>query len=129
MPTSRAQSAGTAPIDPARAKLVDAARTSWIGRLIDLSRRNNLLFYRPILTSSIDLTIQGPGLLELLAGRSVTGEALLPTQPRGRGASWRLHVRLKRTARKKDLRLSISLSDSRAGNRTMAVAILGRRFS
>jgi hypothetical protein len=78
MPTPRAQSAGTAPIDPARAQLVDAARTAWIGRLIDLSRRNNLLFYRPIPTSSIDLTTQNPGLLELLAGRSVTGESLLP---------------------------------------------------
>ncbi|HTF62683.1 MAG TPA: AAA domain-containing protein, partial [Edaphobacter sp.] len=78
MPTPRAQSAGTAPIDPARAQLVDAARAAWIGRLIDLSRRNNLLFYRPIPTSSIDLTTQNPGLLELLSGRSVTGETLLP---------------------------------------------------
>jgi hypothetical protein len=58
MPMPRAQSAGTAPIDPARTKLVDAARTAWIGRLIDLSRRNNLLFYRPIPTSSIDLSTQ-----------------------------------------------------------------------
>jgi hypothetical protein len=48
MPMPRAQSTSTAPIDPARAKLVDAARTAWIGRLIDLSRRNNFLFYRPI---------------------------------------------------------------------------------
>jgi hypothetical protein len=55
MSTPRAQSAGTAPIDPARAKLVEAARTAWIGRLIDLSRRNNLLFYRPVATGSIDL--------------------------------------------------------------------------
>src|ERR1700758_4992133 len=73
MPTPRAQSAGTATIDPARAQLVDAARTAWIGRLMDLSRRNNLLFYRPVPTSSIDLTTQNPGLLGLLAGRSVTG--------------------------------------------------------
>ena len=78
MPNPHGQTSGTAPIDPARAQLVDAARTAWIGRLIDLSRRNNLLFYRPIPTSSIDLTIQNPGLLELLAGRSVTGETLMP---------------------------------------------------
>jgi hypothetical protein len=78
MPISRAQSTSTAQIDPARAKLVDAARTAWIGRLIDLSRRNNLLFYRPVPTSSIDLTSQTPGLMDLLGGRPVTGETLLP---------------------------------------------------
>jgi hypothetical protein len=70
MPTPSAQSTSTAPIDPARAKLVDAARNAWIGRLIDLSRRNNLLFYRPIPTSSIELTTQSSGLLDLLAGKS-----------------------------------------------------------
>ncbi|MDX6459532.1 MAG: mismatch endonuclease, patch repair protein [Acidobacteriaceae bacterium] len=47
MPTPRAQYAGTAPIDPARAQLVDAARTAWIGRLIDLSRRNPRKFRIP----------------------------------------------------------------------------------
>jgi hypothetical protein len=78
MPTPSAQSASTAPTDPARAKLVDAARAAWIGRLIDLSRRNNLLFYRPIPTSSIDLTTQSPSLQELLGGKSVSGEILLP---------------------------------------------------
>ena len=51
------------------------------------------------------------------------------TQTREQAASWRSHVRLKRTARKKVLRRSISLLDSRAGNRTMAAAILGRRCS
>jgi hypothetical protein len=60
MPTSRPQSAGNAPIDPARIQLVDAARTAWIGRLIDLSRRNNLLFYRPMPSSSIDLPKESP---------------------------------------------------------------------
>jgi hypothetical protein len=60
MPTSRPQSAGDAPIDPARIQLVDAARTAWIGRLIDLSRCNNLLFYRPISNSSIDLPKESP---------------------------------------------------------------------
>jgi hypothetical protein len=78
MPNPHGQTMGTAPIDPARVKLVDAARTAWIGRLIDLSHRNNLLFYRSIPTSSIDLTTQNPSLLELLAGRSVTAETLMP---------------------------------------------------
>jgi very-short-patch-repair endonuclease len=78
MPTSRPQSAGTPPVDPARTQLVDAARTAWIGRLIDLSRRNNLLFYRPIPTSSIDVPKESFCLLELLSGKPVTAEALLP---------------------------------------------------
>jgi hypothetical protein len=60
MPRSRPQSAGTPTIDPARSQLVDAARTAWIGRLIDLSRRNNLLFYRPMPSSSIDLPKESP---------------------------------------------------------------------
>jgi hypothetical protein len=71
---SRAQLAGTAPINPVRAQLVDPAPTAWIGWLIDLSRRNNLLFYQPIPTSSVDLTTPEFSLLELLAGRSVIGE-------------------------------------------------------
>ena len=78
MPTSRPQSASTSRVDPARIQLVDAARTAWIGQLIDLSRRNNLLFHRPVPTSSIDLTTQNPGLLELLAGPPFHGEADLP---------------------------------------------------
>jgi hypothetical protein len=78
MPMSRAQSAGNAPIDPARVQFVEAARTAWIGRLIDLSRRNNLLFYRAIPTSSIDVSKESPGLLDLLGGKAVTAETLLP---------------------------------------------------
>jgi hypothetical protein len=78
MPMHRAQSAGTAPVDPARTQLIDAARTAWIARLIDLSRRNNLLFYRPIPTSSIDIPEESPALLELLSGKTVTAETLLP---------------------------------------------------
>jgi hypothetical protein len=78
MPMLRAQSAGTAPVDPARTQLIDAARTAWIARLIDLSRRNNLLFYRPVPTSSIDVPKESSALLELLSGKTVTAETLLP---------------------------------------------------
>ena len=124
MPISRAQSTSTAQIDPARAKLVDAARTAWIGRLIDLSRRNNLLFYRPVPTSSIDLTSQTPGLLDLLDGKPVTGETLLPDPTRGPGGSSRLPEKPRRTARRRVFRPSILPSDSRAGSQMMAVAIL-----
>src|ERR1017187_9304520 len=33
-----------------RREAVDKARQSWIRKLIDLSRRNNLLYYRPLKT-------------------------------------------------------------------------------
>src|SRR6266566_1503516 len=35
-------------VDAARLKHVDQAREEWIRRLIDLSRRNNLLYYRSL---------------------------------------------------------------------------------
>jgi hypothetical protein len=38
----------TAPASAARGEAVDRARQSWIRKLIDLSRRNNLLYYRPL---------------------------------------------------------------------------------
>jgi very-short-patch-repair endonuclease len=34
--------------------LVDQARQSWIRKLIDLSRRNNLLYFRPLKTGTLD---------------------------------------------------------------------------
>ncbi|MFN0009321.1 MAG: AAA domain-containing protein [Planctomycetota bacterium] len=56
----------------ARRDLVDRARQGWIRRLVDLSRRNNLLYFRSTKTGTLDL----PGLLggshaDLLAGKSV----------------------------------------------------------
>ena len=75
-PTREQQAAGT--FDPARTRLIEAARAGWISRLIDLSRRNNLLYYRAIPTSSIDVPGTSPALTELLAGKMVTAQALLP---------------------------------------------------
>ncbi len=77
MSTLREQ-AGPIPVDAARVKLVEAARSGWISRLIDLSRRNNLLYYRSIPTSSLDIPGSSPALTELLAGKMVTAKSLLP---------------------------------------------------
>lgn len=77
MPTPSEQLPGTTPADPVRTRLVEAARTAWVSRLIDVSRRNNLLFYRPTPTSSIDVPETHPTLPALLAGKSVSLEALL----------------------------------------------------
>jgi hypothetical protein len=38
----------TAPPSAARGQAVDRARQSWTRNLIDLSRRNNFLYYRPL---------------------------------------------------------------------------------
>jgi hypothetical protein len=47
---------GGPPITEARRKTVEVARQSWIRKLIDLSRRNNLLYFRPLKTGTLDLS-------------------------------------------------------------------------
>ena len=48
----------TAPaaVSPERQAKVDTARRAWISRLVDTSRRNNLLFYRETKNGTLDLT-------------------------------------------------------------------------
>jgi very-short-patch-repair endonuclease len=38
-----------------RERLIDTARDGWMNRLIDLSRRNNLLFYKPVASGTLEL--------------------------------------------------------------------------
>jgi very-short-patch-repair endonuclease len=38
-----------------RERLIDTARDGWTNRLIDLSRRNNLLFYKPVASGTLEL--------------------------------------------------------------------------
>ena len=40
-----------------RTNLVDAAREGWTNRLIDLSRRNNLLYYKPTASTTLELPV------------------------------------------------------------------------
>lgn len=57
---------------------VDRARSAWISRLIDLSQRNNLLYFRPLKVGTIDLTLaDNDALAELLSGKSVSLKKLL----------------------------------------------------
>jgi len=59
----------TTPVSAARRGAVDRARQSWIRKLIDLSRRNNLLYYRPLKTGTLDLTsAESSGMATLLSG-------------------------------------------------------------
>ena len=55
-----------APISTARREAVDLARQSWIRKLIDLSRRNNLLYYRPLKTGTLDLSSADPSAMAVL---------------------------------------------------------------
>ena len=50
------QPAAASTVTPERQLKVDVARRAWISRLVDMSRRNNLLFYRETKTGSLDLT-------------------------------------------------------------------------
>jgi len=55
-----------------RRALVEKARQVWIRRLIDLSRRNNLLYYRPLKTGTLDLSLaDGERMEALLSGNTV----------------------------------------------------------
>jgi hypothetical protein len=55
-----------------RRAAVDRAREDWIRRLIDLSRRNNLLYFRDLKTSTLDLSDADPeAVLSFLQGESV----------------------------------------------------------
>lgn len=62
-----------------RRAVVDRARETWIKRLIDLSRRNNLLFFRPLKRGTLDLSTAEPEpLADLFEGVAVGLERLLP---------------------------------------------------
>jgi hypothetical protein len=55
-----------------RADRVDAAVQSWIGQLMDLGPRNNLVFYRDQRSGTLDLsTIPAPAISALVSGRPI----------------------------------------------------------
>src|SRR5579859_7468172 len=64
---------------PTRRALVDAARERWIRRLLDLSRRNNLLYFRELARGTLDLSDASPAALsDLTSGSAVPLTRLLP---------------------------------------------------
>jgi very-short-patch-repair endonuclease len=63
-----------------RGSLVEASRDAWKNRLIDLSRRNNLLFYRPLVNGTLELPTS-PTLTQFIREGGSTGLTdLLPGQ-------------------------------------------------
>ena len=55
--TDSLSKASSTPESLLRTSLVDAAREGWTNRLIDLSRRNNLLYYKPTASTRLDLPV------------------------------------------------------------------------
>ena len=56
-----------------RLDAVDRVRQGWVSRLIDLSRRNNLLYYRDLKTGTLDLSNSDQKLIaDLMNGEPVT---------------------------------------------------------
>jgi very-short-patch-repair endonuclease len=78
MATTKRQGTRVTGSPSVRAKLVEAAHKSWVSRLIDTSRRNNLLFFRSTLGGSIEIPEGNFDLVELLAGEIVHATSLLP---------------------------------------------------
>jgi very-short-patch-repair endonuclease len=65
------------PENELRTSLVDAAREGWTNRLIDLSRRNNLLYYKPTASTTLELPVTQEMMSFLTAGRPLPMSDLL----------------------------------------------------
>src|SRR5262249_24835981 len=62
---------------------VERATKVWTGQLVDLSGRNNLLFYRDLKAGTLDLSPVAPKLTaDLLAGRALELSKLFPDEER-----------------------------------------------
>ena len=65
-------------ISAQRREYVEKARQAWIKKLIDLSRRNNLLYYRSLKFGTLNLSLNdNERWTALLRGDSVSGKSLV----------------------------------------------------
>jgi very-short-patch-repair endonuclease len=89
-------------ITPERREKVDKARAAWIKKLIDLSRRNNLLFYRALQTGTLDISDVSPAALSALLNSDPDSDGgvplsrLVPEAPQQAAAAARLKEIAKR---------------------------------
>lgn len=80
MSTSPTRAPSVPSISPQRQLLVDQARQSWIRKLIDVSRRNNLIYFRPLKTGTLDLgSADQEQMAALLRGEEISLKDLVPT--------------------------------------------------
>jgi hypothetical protein len=74
----------TQAVDREKTALVDQARQGWVRRLIDLSRRNNLLYFRELKTGTLNLSGAPPDAVDaLLRGQAVELLKLAPAEREG----------------------------------------------
>ncbi|MHB9133948.1 MAG: AAA domain-containing protein [Armatimonadota bacterium] len=74
-----------------RQQAVERAREGWIRRLYDVSRRNNLLYFRELKMGTLDFTgADTPSMHDLLAGKSVSLARLLPPKADLAAGAWRV---------------------------------------
>jgi hypothetical protein len=65
-------------VSPERRSAVEVARQSWIQKLIDLSRRNNLLYFKDLKAGTLDLSETMPEFMdEFMAGNTLSLTQLL----------------------------------------------------
>jgi len=92
--TSTARDTSIPPGQSDRRAVVDQAREAWIRRLIDPSRRNNLLYYRELKIGTLDLTAADPAAKRaLLVGESVPLGRLLDDEVRSAGQAQEIRHR------------------------------------
>lgn len=83
-------------VSPSRRHRIEAARDVWIARLMDTTRRNNLLYFRDLQTGTLDLSAADEGALRrLFNGEKVPLSRLVP---QGRDA--KAGVKLREIVRK-----------------------------
>ena len=89
---------------PARRAAVDRAREAWIRRLIDLSRRNNLLYYRDLKTERVQGDERDAIILTLGTGKDRAGRLHRQVRPLNqKGGERRLNFATGRIARLDDI--------------------------
>lgn len=120
-------------IDPQRLARVDRAREGWIKRLIDLSRRNNLLYFRELKTGTLELTGAATGAMKhLLSNEEVPLSRLLPANCDAKLAEAKLreiHSRAVANSEERGietlfLAMGMATWDSKDGERPAQAAIL-----
>ena len=85
--------------DPERRRLVRDAVERWIARLIDLSRRNNLLYFRPLTKGTLELTDCDDDELDgLLHGKKLSLSALVEPEDEVEAAGKLQEIRRKALA-------------------------------
>lgn len=74
-------SSGVSAAAQARSKFILRASKSWTGQLVDLTGRNNLLYYRDLKVGTLPLDDVSPAMLfDALAGKTVTLSKLFPEE-------------------------------------------------